>query len=119
MSINDIDTKSAPTEKQGVEVKTPETVSPVGNSAQELADLFEIEKADYGKMSPKINTLLDWAKSNTSEGEDIRWTLRRLETKLGTPPMGTSKLAYMAEYAYLWLQNNEINKKLDNYALRR
>lgn len=117
MSINDIDTKFGVKQEESVEIKSPETVSPVGDSAQELADMFEIEKAEYGKMSPKINTLLDWAKQNTSEGEDIRWTLRRLETKLGTPPMGVDKISHMAEYAYLWLQGRDINKKLDKYAI--
>lgn len=113
-NINDIDTKSIPTESKNVEIKDPNTILQVGDSAQELADLFEIEKADYGKMSPKINTLLDWAKQNSEDG-DVRWTLRRLEMKLGTPPMGVDRISHMAEYAYLWLQGQEINKKLDNY----
>lgn len=104
-------------EKEQVEIKQPESSISVENSAQELAEMFEIEKADYGKLSPKINTLLDWAKQNTPQGEDIRWTLRRLETKLGTPPMGVDKISHMAEYAYLWLQSRDLNKKLDNYTL--
>ena len=61
---------------------------------------------------------MDWAKANTPEGEDVRWTLRRLETKLGTPPFGVDKISHMAEYAYLWLQNQDINKKLDQYVYR-
>lgn len=117
MDINSVDTKSI-SKEDNVEIKQPETVVSTEQTAQELADMFEIEKADYGKLSPKINTLLDWAKLNTPEGEDLRWTLRRLETKLGTPPMGTTRLNYMAEYAFLWLQNNEINTKLDNYVRR-
>lgn len=99
------------------EVKQPETAVAVEQSDQELAQMFEIDKNDYGKLSPKINTILDWAKQNTPEGEDIRWTLRRLETKLGTPPMGVDKISHMAEYAFLWLQGRDINKKLDNYTL--
>lgn len=113
MDINSVDTKSI-SKEENVEIKQPETVVSIDQSAQELADMFEIEKSEYGRLSPKINTLLDWAKANSEDG-DLRWTLRRLETKLGTPPMGTSKLAYMAEYAFLWLQNQEINKKLDKY----
>lgn len=103
--------------QEEVEVKKPETDISVGDSVQELSQMFEIDKNDYGKLSPKINTLLDWAKANTPEGEDIRWTLRRLETKLGTPPMGVDKISHMAEYAYLWLQGREINKKIDKYTL--
>lgn len=117
MNINDVDTKSV-SESPEVEIKKPETISSVGDTAQELADMFEIEKSDYGKMSSKINTLLDWAKANTSDGEDIRWTLKRLEMKLGTPPMGVDKISHMAEYAYLWLQNNDISKKLMEYGRR-
>lgn len=113
MEFKDLQTK----ESEQAEIKQPETTVSVDSSAQELADMFEIDKQDYGKLSPKINTLLDWAKQNTSDGEDIRWTLRRLETKLGTPPMGRSKLDHMAEYAYLWLQGRELNKKLDSYTL--
>jgi hypothetical protein len=32
--------------------------------------------------------------------------------------MGTDKVSFMAEYAYLWLQGREINTKLDKYARR-
>lgn len=117
MDINSVDTKSISTE-ESVEIKNPSSVTSVDQTPQELADMFEIEKADYGKLSPKINTLIDWAKLNTPEGEDLRWTLRRLETKLGTPPMGRSRIDHMAEYAFLWLQNQEINKKLDEYGRR-
>lgn len=118
MNINDIDTKNISPEIQGEEIKASEPISVGIESAQELADMFEIEKSDYGRLSPKINTLLEYAKANTNDQDDIRWVLRRLETKLGTPPMGVNKISHMAEYAYLWLQNQEINKKLDNYGSR-
>lgn len=118
MSINDLDTKQ--TEQNApepVQPKEPGTIT-APSTDQELAEFFEIEKAEVGKMSPKLNTLLDYAKANTPEGEDVRWTLRRLETKLGTPPFGTDKLSYMAEYAYLWLQSRDMNKKLEKYEFR-
>lgn len=117
MDINSVDTKGI-SKEESVEIKEPTSVTAYDQSAQELADMFEIQKDEYGKLSPKINTLLDWAKANTPDGEDIRWTLRRLEMKLGTPPMGRSKIDHMAEYAFLWLQEKEINKKLDEYGRR-
>lgn len=116
MAINEMDTKGQEQVKpEPVQPLPPQSVTAAPQSDQELADFFEIEKAEVGKMSPKLNTLMDWAKANTPEGEDMRWTLRRLETKLGTPPFGTDRLSHMAQYAFLWLQANEANKKLDTY----
>lgn len=116
MDINQLDTKGQTQQpEERVAVKEPTPVLSAPNTDQELSEFFEVERAEVGRLSPKLNTLLDWAKANTPEGEDIRWTLRRLETRLGTPPMGRSKIDHMAEYAFLWLQSHEINKKLDNY----
>jgi hypothetical protein len=117
MTINDIDEKNI-SEVEEKEIPQPDVLSTGIQTDQELADMFEIEKADYGRLSPKINTLLEYAKANTNDQDDVRWVLRRLETKLGAPPMGVDKISHMAEYAFLWLQERDINKKLDNYGSR-
>ena len=119
MNIDQLETKNNPDKVQEtVEVRQPETVSSGVEDDAQLAQMFGVDQKMLGRYSSKINTIMDWAKANTPEGEDVRWTLRRLETKLGTPPFGVDKISHMAEYAYLWLQNQDINKKLDQYVYR-
>lgn len=117
MNINDIDTKDK-TESPKVEIKQPGTISGEFDNTEDIANMLGIERSEIGRNSSKLNTLIDWAKLNTDSEEDIRWTIRRLESRLGTPPLGMSKLNQLAEYAFLWMQSQDINKKLNDYVSR-
>lgn len=115
MDISTLDTKTLEPKEEHTPIAEPGKVASAPTTDQELADFFEVDKSEVGRLSPKLNTLMMWAKQNTPPGEDIRWTLRRLETKLGTPPMGRSQIDHMAEYAFLWLEAHDANRKLEQY----
>lgn len=90
--------------------------APVGIELQEkaIADVMGIEKnSDIGKYSEKLNTLLDYAKSQTKDHspESLKWVIRSLELKLGTPPFAEDRINFIARYAYLLMDEKKINEE--------
>ena len=118
MTINDID-ESLKVEEQSTpkEIKVPEETpdDSVSNEIQlkAITDTLDIE-ADDSNYTDEIGWLLEYAKDqaedNTPEG--LRWAIRELETKLGTPPFLEDRVKFMARYAYLFMEGKKTNKEL-------
>lgn len=69
--------------------------------------------SEIGRNEDRLKTLLDYAKSQTDDHslENLKWIVRSLELKIGTPPFGEDRLAYVARYAYLLSEESNINKE--------
>lgn len=116
MSINDVDASLVKSEP--VEVKTPDTLSPpiVGElEVNAVSDVLGLTKEEVGKYQDKLDILLEWAKTKTDDHspENLKWVIRDLGFNLGTPPLGQKLVNWLAEYAYLNKQSQEINNRLD------
>lgn len=116
MSINDVDQSLVKSEP--VEVKTPDTLSPpiVGElEVNAVSDVLGLTKEEVGKYQDKLDILLEWAKTKTEDHspENLKWVIRDLGFNLGTPPLGQKLVNWLAEYAYLNRQSQEINNRLD------
>ena len=119
MTINDIDESLKVTETQDTskEIKVPDETpdDSVSNEIQlkAITSALDIE-ADDSNYTDEIDWLLKYAKDqaedNTPEG--LRWVIRELETKLGTPPFLEDRVKFMGRYAYLFMEGKKTNKEL-------
>lgn len=70
-----------------------------------------------GEESESVDTLIKWAKANTDDHspEGLKWAIRSIETKTGTPPLGEKAVNFYSRFAYLSLESMRINKEIENY----
>lgn len=102
--------KSVTPEGKGV-LDTP-AVEPLEN---ELTSFFGLETAsEQSRYSEKLKDVLAWAKSQTDDHspENIRWVIRDLEFKLGSPGVGEKIIDLVHQYIGLSNQKSEIDSKL-------
>jgi len=73
------------------EAGSPNSVVPVGTLLTErVAQLFDLKPSEVSKYTSKLNTLIDYAKVKTEDHSvsGLKWAIKSLGTKLGTPPLG-------------------------------
>lgn len=105
------------------ELKSENNISsPVLPELQEKAIFQVVGLDDANEQSAyrhKAQTLLDYAKSQTDDHspENLKWIIRSLELKLGTPPLAEKRVNYLARYA--WLEMEEYKLKKEKLAFER
>lgn len=114
IKIVDPATNEVKEDAQPQELKSENNVSaPVTEELQKEAiyrvmgiDSYE----DQYKYRNDVETLLEWVRSEKKNPsrEDIKWALRNLEVKLGTPPLAEKKISYFTRYAYLELEGKRL-----------
>ena len=117
-TINDFDESKKPIEP--VEVITPEALTtPVQSELEKtaLSDILGLSKEETGKYHDKLDTLLEWAKMQTKDHslENLKWTIRELGFRLGTPPLGQHQANWLAEYAFLDMESKKLNNRLEEF----
>lgn len=83
-----------------------------------VADVMGLEKeSERGRYADKLNTLLEYAKGQTSDHspENLKWIIRSLELKLGTPPLAEKRISYVARYAYLLREESRLAKEREGF----
>lgn len=82
-----------------------------------IKNMYGLDDTEAKRSDEKINTLLEYAKSQNKEltPENLRWTLRELELKLGTPPISETMINYMARYAYLMTDKKKIEEEIKKF----
>ena len=122
MTINEFDESKQPASEQK-EVKTPE--EPLSEAVSSELGLNAITsalniKADDSNYTDEIRWLLDYAKDQTEDNtvEGLKWAIRELETKLGTPPFLEDKVKFMARYAFLFMEGKKTSKELKKMTRR-
>ena len=65
------------------------------------------------KFKNEVRTLIKYAESQTDDHspESIKWAIRELELKIGTPPFGEHRVRYLARYAYLNMEGKKIDEE--------
>jgi len=71
------------------------------------------ENGNSGKFKNEVRTLIEYAESQTKDHspESIKWVIRELELKVGTPPFGEHRVRYLARYAYLNMEGKKIEEE--------
>lgn len=111
--------KEIPKEKIRKEYEAPES-TPVKEGEielQQVGQLFDMKPTECQKFANKLNTLIDYAKTQSDDHSitGVKWAIRSLQGKLGTPPLGQSWIAYLTEYAHLKLESIERQKLINKY----
>jgi len=90
---------------------------PMETEKKIISEMYGLDEIEAKRSDEKINTLLEYAKSQNKEltPEALRWTLRELELKLGTPPISETMINYMARYAYLMTDKKKIEEELKKF----
>jgi len=120
MSINDQDQslKAVPSIKTNdTKPDVPdETLDPTASKEIELnaiSDALDLDIKDTNYID-EIGWLLDYAKDQAEDNsvEGLKWAIRELETRIGTPPFLEDRIKFMARYAYLFMESKKTNKEL-------
>lgn len=99
------------------ELKSENNISsPVLPELQEKAIFQVVGLDDSNEQSAyrhKAQTLLEYAKSQTEDHspENLKWIIRSLELKLGTPPLAEKRVNYLARYAWLEMEESKLKKE--------
>lgn len=74
----------------------------------------ESEKSRYDS---KVKAIIDWAKLQTDDHtpEGIKWAIRDMQMKIGSPRGGESHIDYLFSYVALATQKKDVDSKLAKY----
>lgn len=122
MDIKVVDPKGNEVGPSKIDTQTPEQISGpalpellIDAVAQSMG--LDGDEAEKNRSMEKIETLLEYAKSQTKDHspENIKWIIRSLELKLGTPPFSEKRINYLARYAYLMMDKKKLEKELMSF----
>ena len=84
---------------------------------QQVGQMFDFKPSEVGQYKDQINTLIEYAKTCTEDRspEAIKWAIRSLQGKVGTPPLGEKWVTYLTKYAYLKLEGLKLQKEVERY----
>ena len=117
IKIVDQEGQEIPQEEKRVETDQVQTFQPGELLVEQVGQLFDFKPSEVGQYKTKINTLIAYAKTKTQDHspEGIKWALRNLSLKVGTPPMGEKIINYLTLYAHLYLEGKELEKKKEQF----
>lgn len=103
----------------GKEVSTPDVVIiPDGVMMTErIAQIFDLKPSEVSRYERPLNDLIEYAKMKTDDhsAEGLKWAIRSLGTKLGTPPLGEKLVTYLQRYARLYMESKKIEAEKDKF----
>ena len=106
-------------EEQPTEAKTPATAPVLEGELlqQSVGQVFDLTPNQVNKYKNKIDTLIEFAKTQTEDHsiEGIKWAIRSLQGKVGTPPLGEKWITYLAKYAWIKLEGRKVEKEVEQY----
>ena len=118
--VDDLTGEEIKTDGQEIKELKQSDTSPVKIGeimVQQVGQIFDLTPIQCQKYINKLNTLIDYAKTQTDDhtAEGIKWAVRSLQGKVGTPPLGQKWLPYLTEYAHLKLESIEREKMLNKF----
>ena len=99
-----------------VDVKSPAVTSgsPDDSMQREVGKVLGIEnESEFNKYQPSLKTLTDFAKTQTKDQspESLKWVIRNLEVRLGTPPFAEDRVKFITRYVYLLSEERKISEE--------
>lgn len=119
MDIKIVDNKGQDVKQEEKEVKEPETITVKLDDylLPSIASLFDIKPTEVGQYKEKLKTLLEYAKSQTQEKtpEALKWVIRSLQGKIGSPPFGERWINYLHRYIVLRQEKKKIEDEIKSF----
>lgn len=105
--------------------ETPETSQAIASSAATtISQEGEIDKtalsqvlglendSERSQYKDQLQTVLKWAKQEGYKNpDDLKWMIRSLQTKLGTPPLTERWITRVARYAFLDMETQKMKEE--------
>ena len=100
--------------------RDPETISgPIREDLEikAMLDVLGLEEKERTQYNDKLQTILEYAKMKSTDHsfEGLKWAVRNLGLKLGTPDIGEKLVNYLHRYAYLELEGMKIEKEKQKF----
>lgn len=117
--IKVVDSKGAEISPKEETVKTPETVKTFSNGELDrvaVSQVLDMDGKELSKHKDKLDVIVKWAKSqgDIEDMTHLKWIVRNMESRLGSPNFGETRIARLARFAYLNLETQKLEKeKLD------
>lgn len=111
-------------QNQDVNVEPQELTEPVSEVMpdgvlleQQIAQMFDLKPSEISRYSKQLNGLIEYAKlkSDSHDAANLKWAIRSLSVKVGTPPLGEKLLPYLYRYAYLYLESRKIEAEKEKF----
>lgn len=115
MDIKIVDATGQEVSQEATTPGNPATVISEGELLhQQIGTLFDLKPSEVSRFRGKINTLLDYAKSKTEDHsvEGLKWAIRDLSFKIGTPPLGQKLIDHLTRYAMLRTDHAKLEKEI-------
>lgn len=82
-----------------------------------VADAMGLEGKDIIKYRDDIDTIIDYlrTKSKNLSPANIRFFIRELEIKLGSPPVSEKRIKFVSRYAYLLSEKGKLDGELKQF----
>jgi len=119
--IRDVDEKGEVIEKESLEpLKTGKVLEvpaddPLLTATEQVLGVeTHSDKARYGQ---KLGDIVEWAKQQTEDHSvaGIKWAIRDMQMKIGSPKFGESNIDYLHSYIALAIQKKDVDSKLKKY----
>lgn len=84
---------------------------------QSVGQIFNMRPQEIQASKERLNLLIDYAKTQTDDHttEGLKWAIRALQGRVGTPPLGEKWLPYLSKYAYIKLESLKMQKEVEKY----
>ena len=75
-----------------------------------VAQVLDMDLKEMGKSKNKIDTLMAWARAEADSDNPmhLKWVIKNLEARLGSPNFGETRIAKLSRYAYLNMEGKRI-----------
>jgi hypothetical protein len=119
--IRDVDEKGDVVESKPQEpVTTGSLLEAPTQDILEVAteQLFGLETSgEKSRYESKVKEIVEWAKGTTDDHtpDGIKWAIRDMQLKIGSPRMGESPVDYLHSYVMLASEKKQIDTKLKKY----
>jgi hypothetical protein len=99
--------------KEGISAPVGEEL--IRSSVEQVMGLEE--SGDKHRYRDKVDTLIEYAKTQTKDWspESIKWVIRSIELKLGTPPFSEKRINYVAQYAWLCMETQRLSEEKEKF----
>jgi hypothetical protein len=92
----------------------PDIIKPNNIDEIAVAQVLNLDEREREQYNEEIHTLIAWAKTQNKYDNpmELKWIIRELMTKLGTPNMNEKWITKASRYAYLNMEGRKIQQEL-------
>lgn len=76
-----------------------------------IAQVLGIELSEMKKNESKIDQIIQWADGKYNNFTELKWIIRNLEAKLGSPNFGETRISKLSRYAYLDMEGKRLEQE--------